>query len=58
MMYVDRSRLTYMLDILMAIRNNNMRKIPNYDPTHVDHLRKIMHNCQRGTPNFPCFSLF
>ena len=32
----------------MAIRNNNMRKIPNYDPTHVDHLRKIMQNCQRG----------
>ncbi|KAI0224685.1 Nucleolar MIF4G domain-containing protein 1 [Lamellibrachia satsuma] len=47
--YDNKSRLTYMLDILMAIRNNNMRKIPNYDPTHVDHLRKIMHNCQRGS---------
>ena len=23
----------------MAIKNNNMSKIPNYDPSHFDHLR-------------------
>ena len=28
----------------MAIRNNNMSKIPNYDPTHTEHLRKILRN--------------
>lgn len=31
-----------MLDILLAIKNNNMTKIPQYDPTHVEHLKKLM----------------
>lgn len=31
-----------MLEILMAIRNNNMNKIPNYDPTFGEHLLKIL----------------
>ncbi|XP_055348322.1 nucleolar MIF4G domain-containing protein 1-like [Paramacrobiotus metropolitanus] len=35
------SRLTFMLDILTAIRNNNMRKIPNYDPSELEHLSKV-----------------
>lgn len=30
-----------MLEIVMAIRNNNVKKIPNYDPTHQAHLQKI-----------------
>ncbi|XP_060588437.1 nucleolar MIF4G domain-containing protein 1-like [Ruditapes philippinarum] len=37
----DQSRVRFMLEVIMAIRNNNMRKIPNYDPEHLDHLRKL-----------------
>ena len=33
--------LQFMLEIVMAIRNNNVKKIPNYDPTHQAHLQKI-----------------
>lgn len=36
----DNSRLKYMLDILLAIKNNNMKKIPQYDPTLAEHLKK------------------
>lgn len=31
-----------MLEVLMAIRNNNMNKIPNFDPSFGEHLRKIL----------------
>ena len=37
-----------MMEILLAIRNNNMRKIPNYDPSHVEHLKKLLRSLQRG----------
>ena len=37
-----------MLDVLLAIKNNNMRKIPNYDPTHLDHMRKMLRTYVRG----------
>ncbi|XP_046580458.1 nucleolar MIF4G domain-containing protein 1-like isoform X2 [Haliotis rubra] len=40
----DKSRIRFMLDILLAIKNNNMRKIPNYDPEHLEHLRKLVRN--------------
>lgn len=33
-----------MLDILLAIKNNNMNKIPQYDPILMEHLRKILKN--------------
>lgn len=36
------SRVQFMLDILLAIKNNNMTKIPQYDPTHVEHLKKVI----------------
>ncbi|XP_022241733.1 nucleolar MIF4G domain-containing protein 1-like isoform X2 [Limulus polyphemus] len=36
------ARVRFMLDTLMAIRNNNMHKIPNYDPSLVEHLRKVL----------------
>lgn len=36
----DNSRLKYMLDILLAIKNNNMKKISQYDPTLAEHLKK------------------
>ncbi|KXJ80228.1 hypothetical protein RP20_CCG026158 [Aedes albopictus] len=31
-----------MLDTLLAVKNNNMNKIPQYDPTLVEHFRKIL----------------
>ncbi|CAL4067005.1 unnamed protein product, partial [Meganyctiphanes norvegica] len=34
------SRIRFMLEIVQAIKNNNMTKVPNYDPTHVEHLKK------------------
>jgi len=34
-------KLKFMMDILLAIRNNNMTKIPNYDPSYGEHLLKI-----------------
>ena len=37
-----------MLETLNAIKNNNMRKIPNYDPSHMEHLRKLLKNYVRG----------
>ncbi|KAF3422572.1 hypothetical protein E2986_02446 [Frieseomelitta varia] len=36
------SRVKFMLEILLAIKNNNINKIPQYDPSHVEHLKKIM----------------
>jgi len=32
----------FMLEILMAIKNNNVNKIPNYDPSHFEHLKKTL----------------
>ena len=52
----DQSRIRFMLDILMAIRNNNMRKIPNYDPEHLQHLQKMMKGFLRGKFK-QCFNL-
>lgn len=31
-----------MLEILLAIKNNNINKIPQYDPSHVEHLKKVI----------------
>lgn len=31
-----------MMDILLAIKNNNVRKIPNYDTTYSEHLKKLL----------------
>nr|XP_033331195.1 nucleolar MIF4G domain-containing protein 1 homolog [Megalopta genalis] len=36
------SRVRFMLDVLLAIKNNNVSKIPQYDPSHVDHLKKVL----------------
>lgn len=42
------SHVRYMLEILMAIKNNNMRKIPNYDPERQEHLKKVARGILRG----------
>ncbi|CAK9813040.1 Nucleolar MIF4G domain-containing protein 1 [Anthophora quadrimaculata] len=43
----ENSRVKFMLEILLAIKNNNINKIPQYDPTHVEHLKKIIKNIIR-----------
>ncbi|XP_017771017.1 PREDICTED: nucleolar MIF4G domain-containing protein 1 homolog [Nicrophorus vespilloides] len=37
----DNARVKFMLDVLLAIKNNNMHKIPNYDTSYSEHLKKI-----------------
>ncbi|KAK3923785.1 Nucleolar MIF4G domain-containing protein 1 [Frankliniella fusca] len=41
------SRVKFMLDILMAVKNNNMSKIPSYSPEHVEHLKKLLRTLVR-----------
>ncbi|XP_011868347.1 PREDICTED: nucleolar MIF4G domain-containing protein 1 [Vollenhovia emeryi] len=41
---LDNSRVKFMLDVLLAIKNNNMSKIPQYDSTLIEHLKKILRN--------------
>lgn len=38
----DDARVRFMLDVLLGIKNNNMSKLPGYDPTHAEHLKKII----------------
>ncbi|XP_014669314.1 PREDICTED: nucleolar MIF4G domain-containing protein 1-like [Priapulus caudatus] len=45
----DQSRVKFMLEVILAIKNNNMRKIPNYDRTHLEHLRKLLRHLVRGS---------
>lgn len=35
-------RVKFMLDILLAIKNNNMTKIPNYDPSLGENFKKLL----------------
>lgn len=44
----NQSRVKFMLDILLAIKNNNMRKIPNYDHSHIEHLQKLLKSYQKS----------
>ncbi|XP_068617603.1 nucleolar MIF4G domain-containing protein 1 homolog [Battus philenor] len=34
------SRIKFLLEVLMAVKNNNLNKIPNYEPTYVENLKK------------------
>lgn len=36
-----------MMDVLFAIKNNNVSKIPAYDPTPLEHLRKTLRGLLR-----------
>ncbi|XP_010639904.3 LOW QUALITY PROTEIN: nucleolar MIF4G domain-containing protein 1 [Fukomys damarensis] len=40
-MFQDRTRIRFMLEIMLALKNNDMRKIPGYDPEPVERLRKL-----------------
>ncbi|XP_064648395.1 nucleolar MIF4G domain-containing protein 1-like isoform X2 [Lineus longissimus] len=47
--FKDKSRVKFMLEVLLAIRNNNVRKIPNYDPSHLEHLKKLLRGYIKGS---------
>lgn len=36
-----------MLEIISNLRNNNLRKIPGYDPSKIEHLRKVLRSVIR-----------
>ena len=36
------SRVMFMLDVLMAVKNNNMTKIPQFDSALVEHFKKLL----------------
>ncbi|XP_039201606.1 nucleolar MIF4G domain-containing protein 1 [Crotalus tigris] len=40
--FQDQSRVCFMLEIMLALKNNDMRKIPGYDPEPVEKLRKLL----------------
>ncbi|XP_013914734.1 PREDICTED: nucleolar MIF4G domain-containing protein 1-like [Thamnophis sirtalis] len=40
--FQDQSRVCFMLEIVLALKNNDMRKIPGYDPEPVEKLRKLL----------------
>lgn len=42
MLLLCSSRFRFLLDVLLAIKNNNISKIPQYDPSHVEHLKKVL----------------
>ncbi|KAL1497289.1 hypothetical protein ABEB36_008279 [Hypothenemus hampei] len=39
---MNNSRVKFLLDVLLAIKNNNVTKIPNYDISHSERLKKLM----------------
>ncbi|NXG56122.1 NOM1 protein, partial [Hemiprocne comata] len=39
--FQDQARVRFMLETMLALRNNDMRKIPGYDPEPVEKLRKL-----------------
>ncbi|XP_058390128.1 nucleolar MIF4G domain-containing protein 1 isoform X1 [Diceros bicornis minor] len=40
-MFQDQTRIRFMLETMLALKNNDMRKIPGYDPEPVEKLRKL-----------------
>ncbi|PNJ31244.1 NOM1 isoform 1 [Pongo abelii] len=39
--FQDQTRMRFMLETMLALKNNDMRKIPGYDPEPVEKLRKL-----------------
>ncbi|TRY88693.1 hypothetical protein DNTS_026132, partial [Danionella cerebrum] len=39
--FQDQTRVRFMLETMLAIKNNDMRKIPGYDPEPMEKLRKL-----------------
>ncbi|XP_037374765.1 nucleolar MIF4G domain-containing protein 1 [Talpa occidentalis] len=46
--FQDQTRVRFMLETMLALKNNDMRKIPGYDPEPVERLRKLQRALVRG----------
>ena len=44
-----RSRMHFMLDTIKALRTNNIHRIPNYDPSLLEHSKKLLKRFIRST---------
>ena len=42
-----------MLEIISNLRNNNLRKIPGYDSSRIEHLRKVLRSVTRESSKVP-----
>ncbi|XP_037691655.1 nucleolar MIF4G domain-containing protein 1 isoform X2 [Choloepus didactylus] len=46
--FQDQTRVRFMLDTMLALKNNDMRKIPGYDPEPIEKLRKLQRTLVRN----------
>ncbi|XP_071071477.1 nucleolar MIF4G domain-containing protein 1 isoform X1 [Dasypus novemcinctus] len=46
--FQDQTRIRFMLDTMLALKNNDMRKIPGYDPEPIEKLRKLQRSLVRN----------
>uniref|UniRef100_A0A8C8UG28 Nucleolar MIF4G domain-containing protein 1 n=1 Tax=Peromyscus maniculatus bairdii TaxID=230844 RepID=A0A8C8UG28_PERMB len=46
--FQDQNRVRFMLETMLALKNNDMRKIPGYDPEPVERLRKLQRTLVRN----------
>ncbi|XP_069317484.1 nucleolar MIF4G domain-containing protein 1 [Eulemur rufifrons] len=46
--FQDQTRIRFMLETMLALKNNDMRKIPGYDPEPVEKLRKLQRTLVRN----------
>ena len=44
---ISSSRVRFMLEIITNLRSNNLRKIPGYDSSKIEHLRKSLRSVTR-----------
>ena len=51
------SRLTFLLETIQAIKNNNVSKLPNYDPAHADHLHQVLKGLLRKEHRPPRYAV-
>ncbi|XP_019598073.2 nucleolar MIF4G domain-containing protein 1 isoform X2 [Rhinolophus sinicus] len=51
--FQDQTRVRFMLETMLALKNNDMRKIPGYDPEPVERLRKLQRALVRGAGSSP-----
>ncbi|XP_019514670.1 PREDICTED: nucleolar MIF4G domain-containing protein 1 isoform X2 [Hipposideros armiger] len=51
--FQDQTRVRFMLETMLALKNNDMRKIPGYDPEPVEKLRKLQRALVRGAGSGP-----
>lgn len=57
-MYVHTcSQVRFMLETMLALKNNDMRKIPGYDPEPVEKLRKLQRTVVGDFHNMTILSL-